>query len=63
MPVSTNTLLPLYVRLMLLSECGSTAVKMQYLVLPYKLGTRNKVEAQQAQACMTEPMPQTRHLR
>jgi len=36
---------------------------MQYLVLPYKLGTRNKVEAQQAQACMTEPMPQTRHLR
>jgi len=36
---------------------------MQYLVLPYKLGARNKVEAQQAQACMTEHMPQTRHLR
>ncbi len=26
-------------------------MKTQYLVLPYKLGARNKVEAQQAQAC------------
>ena len=29
-------------------------MKIQYLVLPYKLGARNKVEAQQVQACRTE---------
>ena len=29
-------------------------MKTQYLVLPYKLGARNKVEAQQAQACRTD---------
>ena len=29
-------------------------MKTQYLVLPYKLGTRNKVEGQQAQACRTD---------
>ena len=29
-------------------------MKTQHLVLPYKLGARNKVEAQQAQACRTE---------
>ena len=28
-------------------------MKTQFLVLPYKLGARNKVEAQQAQACRT----------
>ncbi len=28
-------------------------MKTQYLVLPYKLGARNAVEAQQAQACRT----------
>ena len=26
-------------------------MKTQYLVLPYKLGARNEVEVQQAQAC------------
>ncbi len=29
-------------------------MKTQYLVLPYKLGARNKVEVQQAQACRTD---------
>ena len=29
-------------------------MKTQHLVLPYKLGARNKVEAQQAQACRTD---------
>ena len=29
-------------------------MKTQYLVLPYKLGARNKIEAQQAQACRTD---------
>jgi hypothetical protein len=29
-------------------------MKTQYLVLPYKLGARNRVEAQQAQACRTD---------
>ncbi len=29
-------------------------MKTQYLVLPYKLGARNKVEAQQAQSCRTD---------
>ena len=29
-------------------------MKTQYLVLPYKLGARNKLQAEQAQACRTE---------
>jgi hypothetical protein len=29
-------------------------LKTQFLVLPYKLGARNKLEVQQAQACRTD---------
>ncbi len=29
-------------------------MKTQFLVLPYKLGARNKVEAQQAQTCRSD---------
>lgn len=29
-------------------------MKTQYLVLPYRLGARNQVEAEQAQACRTD---------
>ena len=32
-------------------------MKTQFLVLPYKLGARNKIKAQQAQACRPTSAP------